>query len=60
MDTTTNQEESSFGKLLYERLFKNKEGLIAFIILAVVLLFLSPLSLASTRGNQDHSQHQGS
>ena len=51
MDTTTNQEESSFGKLLYERLFKNKEGLIAFIILAVVLLIILPSYLSTFRLN---------
>ena len=51
MDTISNQEESSFGKLIYERLFKNKEGLIAFIILAVVLLIILPSYLSAFRLN---------
>ena len=51
MDTISNQEESSFGKLIYERLFKNKEGLIAFLILAVVILIILPSSLSSFRLN---------
>ena len=34
MNSPTTQIESSFGKILYDRLFKNKEGLIAFVILA--------------------------
>ena len=51
MDTISNQEESSFAKLLYERLFKNKEGLIAFIILAVVLLIILPSYLSTFRLN---------
>ena len=51
MNNTTSQENSSIGKLLYERLFKNKEGLIAFVILAVVILIILPSSLSAFRLN---------
>lgn len=51
MNNTTSQENLSIGKLLYERLFKNKEGLIAFLILAVVILIILPSSLSSFRLN---------
>ena len=51
MNTLSNHTDSSFGKLLYERLFKNKEGVIAFILLAVVLLLVFPLCLNSFRLN---------
>ena len=43
--------DSSFGKLLYERLFKNKEGLIGFIVVAVLLLVVFPLTLNEFRLN---------
>ena len=46
-----NQAESSFGKVLYERLFKNKEGLIAFAILAFVILIIFPTVLSPFRLN---------
>ena len=51
MNNTTSQENSSIGKLLYERLFKNQEGLIAFVILAVVILIILPSSLSAFRLN---------
>ncbi|RPG83485.1 MAG: urea ABC transporter permease subunit UrtC [Coraliomargarita sp. TMED73] len=51
MNTLSNHTDSSFGKLLYERLFKNKEGVIAFILLAVVLLLVFPLCLNTFRLN---------
>ena len=51
MNSSTEKIESNFGKLLYERLFKNKEGLIAFIILAVVILIVFPMTLSSFRLN---------
>lgn len=51
MNTLSNHTDSSFGKLLYERLFKNKEGVIAFILLAVVLLLVLPLCLNTFRLN---------
>ena len=51
MNSSTEKIESNFGKLLYERLFKNKEGLIAFLILAVVILIVLPMSLSSFRLN---------
>lgn len=51
MNNTNSQENSSIGKLLYERLFKNKEGLIAFVILAVVILIILPSSLSAFRLN---------
>ena len=51
MNNTTSQENSSIGKLLYVRLFKNKEGLIAFVILAVVILIILPSSLSAFRLN---------
>ena len=46
-----NQAESSFGKVLYERLFKYKEGLIAFAILAFVILIIFPTVLSPFRLN---------
>ena len=51
MNSSTEKIESNFGKLLCERLFKNKEGLIAFLILAVVILIVLPMSLSSFRLN---------
>lgn len=51
MNSLSNHTNSSFGKLLYERLFKNKEGVIAFILLAVVLLLVFPLCLNTFRLN---------
>jgi len=51
MNSSTEKIESNFGKLLYERLFKNKEGLIAFLILAVVILIVFPMTLSSFRLN---------
>ena len=51
MKSSTEKIESNFGKLLYERLFKNKEGLIAFLILAVVILIVFPMTLSSFRLN---------
>ena len=51
MNSSTEKIESNFGKLLYERLFKNKEGVIAFLILAVVILIVLPMSLSSFRLN---------
>jgi urea transport system permease protein len=43
--------ESSFSKLLYDRFFKNKEGVIAFAILAVILLIVLPMGLSTFRLN---------
>lgn len=51
MNSSTEKSESNFGKLLYERLFKNKEGLIAFLILAVLILVVFPMTLSSFRLN---------
>ena len=51
MNSVSNHTDSSFGKLLYERLFKNKEGLFALIILAVVLMIVLPLCLNTFRLN---------
>ena len=51
MNSSTEKSESNFGKLLYERLFKNKEGLIAFLILAVLRLVVFPMTLSSFRLN---------
>jgi len=51
MNSSTEKIESNFGKLLYERLFKDKEGLIAFLILAVVILVVFPMTLSSFRLN---------
>ncbi len=43
--------DSSFGSLLYKRFFKSKEGLISFILLAVLLLIVLPLVLSTFRLN---------
>ena len=51
MNATSKYTESGFSKLLYDRLFKNKEGLITFIILAVLLLVILPLGLSAFRLN---------
>ena len=51
MDSSKTQIESNFGKILYERLFKNKEGLIAFIILAIFILIVLPMFLNPFRLN---------
>jgi len=51
MNTTNKYVDSSFGTLLYQRLFKNKEGLIGFIIVAVLLLLVFPLLLSAFRLN---------
>jgi urea transport system permease protein len=51
MNNTNKYVDSSFGALLYQRLFKNKEGLIGFIILAVLLLLVLPLVLGTFRLN---------
>ena len=51
MNTTDKYVDSNFGALLYQRLFKNKEGLIGFIILAVILLVVLPMFLSTFRLN---------
>ena len=51
MDSSNNRIDSNFGELMYERLFKNKEGLIAFLILAAVILVVLPLFLSPFRLN---------
>ena len=51
MKNTDNYVDSNFGALLYQRLFKNKEGLIGFIILAVILLLVLPMFLSTFRLN---------
>ena len=51
MNSSNNRIDSNFGKLMYERLFKNKEGLIAFLILAAVILIVLPLFLSPFRLN---------
>lgn len=43
--------DSSFGALLYQRLFKNKEGLVGFIILGVLLIAVLPMFLDAFRLN---------
>ncbi|MEM8868649.1 MAG: urea ABC transporter permease subunit UrtC [Verrucomicrobiota bacterium] len=51
MNTTDKYVDSNIGALLYQRFFKNKEGLICFIILAVVLLLVLPMFLSTFRLN---------
>lgn len=51
MKNTAKYVDSNFGTLLYQRLFKNKEGLIGFIILAVLLLAILPMFLSTFRLN---------
>ncbi len=51
MSSISKYTESGFGQLLYERLFKNKEGLITFIILAIFLLVILPMGLSTFRLN---------
>lgn len=47
----SNYIDSNLGALFYQRIFKNREGLIAFIILAVLLLIILPLCLSTFRLN---------
>lgn len=51
MNSISKYTDSGFSRLLYERLFKNKEGLITFIILAVILLIVLPMGLSTFRLN---------
>jgi urea transport system permease protein len=51
MNSIQKYTDAGFAKLLYERLFKSKEGLIGFIILAVILLVILPLGLSPFRLN---------
>lgn len=41
----------SAGQIFYDRVFKNKEGLVGFLILAVILFVILPLSLDTFRLN---------
>lgn len=51
MNTSSKHSESGFAKLLYDRLFKDKEGLVTFLILAALLLVVLPLTLSDFRLN---------
>jgi len=51
MNSISKYTETSFSKLMYDRLFKNKEGVITFLILAAVLLIVLPLFLGTFRLN---------
>lgn len=51
MNSISKYTETSFSKLMYDRLFKNKEGVITFLVLAAVLLLILPLALGTFRLN---------
>jgi urea transport system permease protein len=51
MNSISKYTESGFAKLLYDRMFKNKEGVITFLILAAVLLIVLPMFLGTFRLN---------
>ena len=51
MNTPLKHSESGFAKLMYDRLFKDKEGVITFLILAVLLLVILPFTLSDFRLN---------
>ncbi|MEO0796815.1 MAG: urea ABC transporter permease subunit UrtC [Verrucomicrobiota bacterium] len=44
-------KELSIGQLIYQRLFKDKEGMFGFIILAALLLVVLPIGLSDFRLN---------
>jgi urea transport system permease protein len=51
MSLITKYTESGLTRLLYDRFFKNKEGVITFFILAALLLIVLPLFLGTFRLN---------
>ena len=51
MSLISKYTESGLTKLLYDRFFKNKEGVITFFILAALLLIVLPLFLGTFRLN---------
>lgn len=51
MNSISKYTETSFSKLMYERLFKNKEGVITFLILTALLLIVLPMFLGTFRLN---------
>lgn len=51
MSLISKYTESGLTRLLYDRFFKNKEGVITFFILAAILLIVLPLFLGTFRLN---------
>lgn len=51
MNSIKKYTDPGFSKLLYQRLFSNKEGLIGFIILSILLLIILPSALGTFRLN---------
>lgn len=51
MNDSTKYVDSGLGALLYKRFFKSREGFISFIVLAILLLLVLPLSLNDFRLN---------
>lgn len=49
MNSLKDYTDPSFSKLLYQRLFANKEALVGFLILAALLLLVLPLFLSPFR-----------
>ena len=51
MSLISKYTETGLTRLLYDRFFKNKEGVITFFILAALLLIVLPLFLGTFRLN---------
>lgn len=51
MNSIKKYTDTTFWKLIYERLFSNKEGLIGFIILSILLFVILPMTLSTFRLN---------